>query len=252
MSSRSGKMARPTGHLLMSGTMPYRSAWAMQQALAEARADGVISNVLILLEHPHTYTLGRSGRIEHLLMDEAERQRQGVEVLEVDRGGDITYHGPGQLVIYPIRFLGVPDTSGRLPGVDYIGYIRSLEEVLIRTLATFGVAGRRYKGYTGVWVDTSAGPEKVAAIGIKVSARGISMHGAALNVNPDLAFFSGIIPCGIPDKPVTSLHRLLGEGCPSLDEAAGAICEAFSAVFDERLIPARLADLLPSAAAPEK
>ncbi|GAB4468929.1 MAG: lipoyl(octanoyl) transferase LipB [Anaerolineae bacterium] len=245
-------MARSTGHLLTPGMMSYREAWAMQQALAEARADGAISNVLILLEHPHTYTLGRSGHIEHLLMDEAERQRRGVDVLEVDRGGDITYHGPGQLVIYPIRFLGVPDPSGRLPAVDYIGYIRALEEVLIRTLAVFGAAGRRYEGYTGVWVDTPAGPEKVAAIGVKVNARGVSMHGAALNVNPDLTFFSGIIPCGIPDKPVTSLHRLLGEDCPSLDQTAQVVSDVFSAVFDERLIPACLDDLLPSTAAGNK
>jgi len=230
--------------LLGLGEVPYEQAWDIQRRLGEMRASGTIPDVLILLEHPHTYTLGRSGHIENLLMSEQERQEKGVTVLEVDRGGDITYHGPGQLVIYPIRFLGVPGADGRLPKVDYVGYIRMLEETLIRTLAAYNVNGYRIEGLTGVWVDTVEGQEKIAAIGVRVNSKGISSHGAALNVNPDLSYFAGIVPCGITDKGVTSLQKLLGAQTPPMHDVVSRYCACFSEVFEVNLHQAEAAALL--------
>ena len=231
-------------HLIHLGLTDYETAWDIQRRLAEARAAGQIADTLLLLEHPHTYTLGRAAHIEHLLMSEAERARRGVKVIHVDRGGDITYHGPGQLVAYPIRYLGQPDPTGRLVKADYVGYIRSLEEVLIRTLAPFGLQGYRVEGYTGVWVEGPSGPEKIAAIGVRVNARGISTHGAALNVTTDLTYFRGIIPCGISDRAVTSMQALLGERTPPMREVIASFEAAFAGVFGCELIPARLGELV--------
>jgi len=218
---------RRPGYLLRLGETDYAEAWALQRRLAEARAANRIPDTLILLQHPHTYTLGRSGRVEHLLMSEAERAKKGVSVYQVDRGGDITYHGPGQLVGYPIMYLGRPDPSGRLPQVDYVGYLRRIEKVLIRSLAAWGIAAECSEGYTGVWV----GLEKVAAIGVKVDGRGVSQHGFALNVDPDLGFFDGIVPCGIHDRGVTALARLLGRPV-ALDEVAEVVAVQFAHVFE--------------------
>lgn len=232
-------------HVVTLGSVDYYAAWDIQRRLAAARAEGRIEDSLLLLEHPHTYTLGRSGSAEHLLLDEAERARLGVEVVEVDRGGDITYHGPGQLVAYPIRYLGKADPAGHLPQADYVGYLRHLEKVLIRTVGAFGVVARREEGYTGVWVDTPAGPQKIAAIGVRVSAKGISTHGTALNVSVDLSYFAGIVPCGIHDRAVTSLRALLGNSAPSPDEAREAYTTAFADTFGYTMLPASLTDLLP-------
>jgi lipoate-protein ligase B len=217
---------RRPGYLLRLGETDYAEAWALQRRLAKARAAHRIPDTLILLTHPHTYTLGRSGREEHLLMGEAERAAKGVSVYQVDRGGDITYHGPGQLVGYPMMYLGRPDPSGRLSQVDYVGYLRRIEQVLIGSLAAWGIAAERSEGYTGVWV----GFEKVAAIGVKVDGRGVSQHGFALNVHPDLTFFDGIVPCGIRDRGVTSLARLLGRSL-ALDEVAEVVAAQFAQVF---------------------
>lgn len=215
------------------GLVDYAEAWALQKRLVAERAEGRIGDTLLLLEHPHTYTLGRSGKLEHLLMSQAERQARGVSVHWVDRGGDITYHGPGQLVGYPIILvpyalaaLSPQDGRDRIPQADYVRYLRDIEEVIIRTLATFGVRGARVAGYTGVWV----GGEKIAAIGVKVNARGISSHGFALNVCPDLSYFAGIIPCGIADRGVTSLERVLGRPV-TVDEVIPAVIAAFGEVF---------------------
>ncbi len=231
-------------NLVRLGLMEYHAAWELQRRLAAARAAGTIRDTLLLLEHPHTYTLGRSGRVEHLLMSAEERARRGVTVVEVDRGGDITYHGPGQLVAYPILYLGRADHRGHLPTADYVGYLRRLEEVLIRTLAAVGVEGRREEGYTGVWVDTPNGVAKVAAIGVRVSAQGVSTHGVALNVDPDLDYFKGIIPCGIADRPVTSLRELLGVAAPSMQQVMDCFTAAFAEVFGYRMVPLELSDLL--------
>ena len=235
----------PESYVLELGTVPYQEAWDIQRSLVDARIENTIPDTLILLQHPHTYTLGRSGDMANLLMNEAERAQKGVTVLEVNRGGDITYHGPGQLVIYPIRFLGIPDPSGLLPKVDYVGYIRQLEQVIIQTIGAYGLHGKRIEGLTGVWLDTPTGPEKIAAIGVHVNSKGVSSHGAALNVNPDLAFFDGIVPCGITDKGVTSLHKLLGDDAPTLTEVADQLKQAFSTVYGDTLQPATLAELLP-------
>jgi lipoyl(octanoyl) transferase len=219
-------------HLIHLGLTDYRKGWEIQRALAEARASGSIGDTLLLLEHPHTYTLGRSARPEHLLFSAEECARRGIDVVEVDRGGDITYHGPGQLVAYPIRCLGEPDASGRLVQRDYVGYVRQLEEVLIHTIAPFGLEGRREDGLTGVWVNTRIGLAKIAAIGVRVNARGVSTHGVALNVTTDLSYFEGIIPCGIRDKTVTSLGTLLRDAVPPMEQVITSFTAAYQDVFD--------------------
>jgi lipoyl(octanoyl) transferase len=234
-------------NLIQPGLVDYHEAWAMQRTLAEARAHHAIDDTLILLQHPHTYTLGRSAHREHLLLSADECAKQSIDVVDVDRGGDITYHGPGQLVAYPIRYLGQVDPQGKLIQADYVGYIRHLEEILIRTIAPFGIAGRRDKGLTGVWVDTRVGPAKIAAIGVRVSARGVSTHGVALNVTTDLSYFDGIIPCGIRDKAVTSLWVLLRDATPSIQEVVASFTAAYSDVFDCTLSPTNLDVLLPAA-----
>lgn len=207
--------------------IPYEEAWALQKALASARARQEIPDTLLLLEHPHTYTLGSAGKMEHLLLSEAELKAQGIEVLRVDRGGDITYHGPGQLVGYPIIQL-----QRSIDGLhaDVVQYIRKLEESLILALADFGIQGERLEGYTGVWVQEAGDWAKIAAIGVKVSARAVTQHGFALNIDPDLRYFRGIIPCGIPDKPVSSMAALLG-AAPDFAEVSTAVLRAFGQVF---------------------
>ncbi len=211
------------------GVMDYAKAWQMQKRLAQARAEGQIPDTLVLLEHPHTYTVGRSGHDQHLLMGQAEREAMGVSLYHVDRGGDITYHGPGQLVGYPIMYLGRPGADGRMPSADYVGYLRQIEEVLIRTLAEWDIGAARWEGYTGVWVDVGE-PDPCVAIGVKVDGRGVTQHGFALNVNPDLGYFSGIVPCGIDDRGVTSMAQLLGESV-DLDRVAAAVAEHFGKLF---------------------
>ena len=179
------------------GEMDYLEAWEVQKIIARRRGDGSLPDSLILLEHPHTYTLGRRGKLSDVLVGETALKQMGVQVCHVDRGGEVTYHGPGQIVAYPIvdvRPLGGPVT-----------YIRTLEAVLINTLRDFGLEAHREDSLTGVWV----GHEKIAAIGVKIS-RGITTHGLALNVNPDLSYFQHIVPCGIEGMAVTSLERLLG------------------------------------------
>ena len=227
------------------GLVDYNVAWNIQRELAEARASGSICDTLLLLEHPHTYTLGRSAHLENLLLSEEERLRRGIALIEVDRGGDITYHGPGQIVAYPILYLGEPDPTGRLVKADYVGYLRKLEDLLIRLLATYGIVGERREKLTGVWVDTSGRLEKIAAIGVRVNARGVSTHGTALNVTTDLSFFDGIIPCGITEYGVTSLQSLLGENCPSIEDVAESFIQSFAAVFHKEIQMADLDLLLP-------
>jgi lipoate-protein ligase B len=181
------------------GLVPYREAWALQQELAARRRAQAIPDTLVLLEHPHVYTIGRRGTRDHVYLSDAELEARGITCLEVDRGGDVTYHGPGQLVGYPILDLG--------PQADVGAYLRTLEACLIETLGDFGIVGERLANYTGVWIQ---GQRKIAAIGVKV-AQGITTHGFALNVNTDLSLFSHILPCGIPDKGVTSMERELGK-----------------------------------------
>ncbi|SRR5690554_1647247 len=215
------------------GRVEYGAAWDLQKKLVAGRQGQQADDRLLLLEHPAVYTLGRSGHEENLLLDEQERERQGIALYYVDRGGDITYHGPGQLVGYPILDLKRLFARRGYERPDLHQYLRDVEEVIIQTLATFDVHAWRYAGYTGVWVDGDEGPEKIAAIGVKVSSKGISSHGFALNVDPNLAHFEGIVPCGIREHGVTSLARLL-ERPLAVTDVIPAVIEAFSTVFEQQ------------------
>ncbi len=211
--------ARPG--LLATGpeSIPYARALEQQRSLLEARIAARVPDVLLLCEHGPTITLGRGAHAEHLLSRPEDLAIRGVEVFEIERGGDVTWHGPGQLVGYPILDLG---PRGR----DVHRYLRDLEEVLIRVLAGYGLAGERDPGFTGVWVAGA----KVAAIGVKVK-RWVTMHGFALNVSCDLQGFRDIVPCGLHGRTVTSMERLLGPACPDLAAVAERLVEEFQAVF---------------------
>jgi lipoic acid synthetase len=200
------------------GRMAYREAWDLQRAFHEGRASGRTGNdYLLLLEHPHTYTVGRGGDAAHVLASPEDLSRLGAEVHHVDRGGDVTYHGPGQLVGYPIVHLGERP--------DVVAYVRRLERVLVLALADLGIEAWAEPGYTGVW--TAQG--KVAAIGVR-NARGVTMHGFALNVSTDLGYFSHIVPCGITDRPVASVSGLAGRRV-SIEEAVEVVVPRFVEVF---------------------
>ncbi len=234
-----------TSYRVDLGMIDYKTTWSLQQKLADARAAKRIPDTLLLLEHPPTYTLGRSGKQEHLLMSREECQVQGIAVYDdVDRGGDITFHGPGQLVAYPICFLGLTDASGCLVQSDYVGYVRRLEDVLIKTVAAFGIAGQRKRGLTGVWVNTDEGVAKIAAIGVHVSARGVSTHGTALNVTTDLQYFAGIVPCGIQESQICSMRSLLGTSAPTMEEVKTQFAVSYQNIFTVDLAPRSLHDLL--------
>ena len=204
------------------GRVDYEEAWALQRDLAVRRARGEASDTLLLLEHPPVYTTGRRTGGDRLLVP---AQALGAPLLSVDRGGDITFHGPGQLVAYPIIGLGAQPR-----GVQR--YVRGLEETIIRTLSGYGINAGREEGLTGVW----AGGEKIAAIGVRVSRPGgaagcwVTGHGLALNVNVDLGWFDRIVPCGIAGRGVTSMERLLGAPV-SLPEVASRLAKEFGRVF---------------------
>jgi lipoate-protein ligase B len=228
------------------GVVEYETAWHMQAELANQVAKQKRPPTLLLLEHPHTYTFGRSGHAENLLWDETELARRQVKVIWVDRGGDVTYHGPGQLVGYPLLPLAPgglrPDgDSTRIPRADFIGYIRRLEETLILALSRLGVMAFRMDGMTGVWVkdphalSAGARPAKIASIGVKVDVRGVSRHGFALNVSPDMHYWDGIVGCGLAGYPVTSLTELLTPP-PTEEVVIRSVLEAFSQVYHYRLI----------------
>ena len=206
------------------GTVRYLDALDLQRELVERRKAGDIPDQLLLLQHPPVITLGVKTRSDrsHILADDDSLSTRGVEVFESGRGGDVTFHGPGQIVGYPILDLR-PDRC------DVHRYVRDLEDVLIRTLRTFGVIGNRAEGLTGVWV----GRDKVAAIGVRI-ARWITSHGFALNVNTDLSHFDLIVPCGIRDRGVTSLQRLLGRPV-ELALVEDRLIAAFCDVFDVEL-----------------
>ncbi len=188
----------------------------------------ITTNYLLLVEHPPVYTLGKSGKMEHLLIDEAERQNKGIEFFKINRGGDITFHGPGQIVGYPILDLEKFYT-------DIGRYLRNLEETIILTLAEYGIKGERSQGETGVWIDPHVkGKErKICAIGVRCS-RWVTMHGFAFNINTDLNYFNYIIPCGIENKKVTSLQQELGYEV-DFNEAKEKVKKNFQKVFDVEL-----------------
>jgi lipoyl(octanoyl) transferase len=180
------------------GFIDYKEAWDLQKEVFELRYQNKISDVFFLLEHPNTYTFGKTADKKNLVGSEEYLHKNNISVYDIDRGGDITYHGPGQIVGYPI--INLENWKK-----DTHKYLRSLEEIIIQTCAEYGISAERNSRYTGVWI----GSRKIAAIGIKVS-RWITMHGFAFNINTDLSLFNGIIPCGINDKEVTSLQRETG------------------------------------------
>ena len=217
------------------GEVPYRAAWALQRQLAARIAAGEQPPTLLLLSHPPTYTFGRRGNPANLLWGEQQAQARGIAVVWSDRGGDVTYHGPGQVVGYPLLPLGKPrpDAHGRLrlPQADYVGYLRRLEAVLIAALATWGIRGFRMEGMTGVWVRLPDGrPAKVAAIGVRVDARGISQHGFALNIATDPTHWQGIIGCGLRGYAVANIGDLL-DPPPSRREVEERLALAFQQEF---------------------
>ena len=188
------------------GRIAYAPACDLQRQIVEARKAGAIPDVLLLCEHPHVITLGRNGNREHLRAGERVLKEMNVELHSTDRGGDITYHGPGQVVGYPILDLAEHRR-------DIRWYVEQLEELMIRATADLGLASRRAQGRRGVWVDTPSGEEKLAALGVHLS-RWVTSHGFAYNVSTDLRFFDLIVPCGIAGRRVTSLERALGRTVP--------------------------------------
>jgi lipoyl(octanoyl) transferase len=211
----------------------YSTAFELQRSLVELRKRGEIGDVLLLLEHTPVITLGRNAKAEHVLASREQLAARGVDVFECDRGGDVTYHGPGQLVGYPIFDLrGFTTPEGPRKTLGAVEFVRRLEEVLIRTCADFGIGARRVAGRTGVWTEQS--DAKVAAIGVHIS-RGVTSHGFALNVATDLEAFQLIVPCGIADRPVTSLARELGSA-PTLEKVAESAARNFGAVFGSQVL----------------
>ena len=226
------------------GSMDYQEAWTYQEKLfADIVAQkiqnrnlpedqqAITPNYLLFVEHPHVYTLGKSGKPEHLLLDEAGLVSHQATYYKINRGGDITYHGPGQLVGYPILDLDHFFT-------DIHRYLRYLEEAIILTLAEYGVPAGRIEGLTGVWLDhdTLKNPRKICALGVK-SSRWVTMHGFAFNVNVDLSYFGHIVPCGIDDKAVTSLHLELGRQV-DIQEVKEKVKKHLATLFEMNLIEA--------------
>jgi lipoate-protein ligase B len=252
------------------GLIEYQEAWELQDQYALEIAEGKRPATLLLLEHPHVYTFGRRGHQENLLWGEAQLRQKGIAIHWVDRGGDVTYHGPGQLVGYPLiplrpvrsleevefhppdlvltsesnLHMRRPDRSGtHIPQADYVGYVRKLEETLIIALARLGLAAGQRSGLTGVWIQADVHsrcprckpedrkkPAKIAAIGVKVDARGVSRHGFALNVDPDMQYWDGIIGCGLQDEPIVSLADLFSEP-PSMERVKQEVATAFVEVL---------------------
>lgn len=252
------------------GLIEYESAWKLQDQYAVEIADGKRQPTLLLLEHPHVYTFGRRGKQENLLWGESQLKEKGIAIHWVDRGGDVTYHGPGQLVGYPLlplRPVRSPENSelqnpmsarasdstldtmrpdrsdSRIPQADYVGYVRNLEKVIITALANLGLAAGQRQGLTGVWIQADVHsrcprcspedrkkPAKIAAIGVKVDARGVSRHGFALNVNPNMEYWDGIIACGLQDEPIVSLADLFPEP-PSMERVKEEVVKAFRETF---------------------
>jgi lipoyl(octanoyl) transferase len=223
------------------GRIEYGAACDLQRRIVAARKQALVPDVLLLCEHPHVITLGRSGKREHLLASDALLRQMRVEFHTTDRGGDITYHGPGQLVAYPIFNLAEIRR-------DVGWYVRQLEEAMIRTTAEYGISAERRAGRTGIWVEVSAGgaeihtEEKLGAIGVHIS-RWITSHGLAYNVCTDLRYFDLIVPCGIPDKRATSLERLLNKRI-ELDDAAPRLARHLSDCFGRAMRCAAFSELL--------
>jgi lipoyl(octanoyl) transferase len=244
--------------VLQLGALDYATGLRLQQKLVQLRKDGLIGDVLLLLEHTPVITLGRNAKAANVIASPEQLANRGVEVFETDRGGDVTFHGPGQLVGYPIFDLrGFASRDGKQKTLGAVEFVRRLEEVLIRTCADFAISTKRISGFTGVWTnpevsDTHVGTAasavqrseasssdnsveaKIAALGIHIS-RSVTSHGFALNVNVDLDYFDLIVPCGISSKPVTSMAKKLGQQL-SLQEVAHSISRNFGTVFESQML----------------
>jgi len=207
----------------------------LQKRIVAARKAEVIEDVLLICEHPHVITQGRSGKWEHLLASEHVLRQKGVEYYETSRGGDITYHGPGQIVAYPIVNLGAIRR-------DVVWYVRMLEEAMIRATAEFGITAERVRGKTGIWVKSGDTEEKLGAIGVRIS-RWVTSHGLAYNVSTDLRYFDLIVPCGIANRKATSLEKLLGRSLDS-KEVARSLAKHFGEVFGREMKKAAREELL--------
>lgn len=212
-----------TLHTYRLGLTPYAKAHALQERLVEARKEGKVGDTLLLLEHPKVITLGRAAKRAHILMSEEELAREGYDLFDTGRGGDVTFHGPGQLVVYPIVDLK-PDRQ------DVRRYVFDLEETMIRVCGSYGLQAGRVQGRNGAWI----GDRKVGAVGVRIS-RWITMHGFALNVNTALRQFGAIVPCGIADAGVTSLERELGRTLP-FAEVETCAAEHFAACLGAELV----------------
>ena len=246
--------------VLQLGTLDYVTGLRLQQRLVDLRKEGRIGDVLLLLEHTPVITLGRNAKAANILASPERLAERTVEVCECDRGGDVTFHGPGQLVGYPIFNLReIQADDGKQKTLGAVAYIRRLEEVLIRTCADFGIPTKRVSGLTGVWTDndcvetaapgspveqssTVLGEAKIAAIGVHIS-RAVTSHGFALNLNVDLSYFNLIIPCGITSKPVTSMAKELGTQVP-LTDVAHSISRNFGLIFQSQMLWLESLDLL--------
>jgi lipoyl(octanoyl) transferase len=225
----------PEVHFRDLGLIDYKEAWELQESLFQASIQEKIQirngvndiqtkNYLLFCEHPHVYTLGKSGSEANLLLNESELQEKDATYYKINRGGDITYHGPGQLVVYPIFDLDYFFT-------DIHKYMRYLEEAVIQTLEHFGIKGGRVEGLTGVWIEgDTLRARKISAMGVK-SSRWVTMHGIGFNINSDLSYFSNIIPCGIDDKAVTSMQKELGQTV-SMDEVAKILKQNLALLFN--------------------
>lgn len=210
------------------GRVPYAPACDLQRRLVQARKAHAVPDVLLFCEHPHVVTLGRNGQREHLRVSRSLLEQMNVEFHPTDRGGDITYHGPGQVVGYPILDLAQHRRDVRW-------YVERLEEIMIRATAGYGVAAKRLEDKHGIWVGTPVGEEKLAALGIHLS-RWVTSHGFAYNVSADLRYFDLIVPCGLVGKGVTSLERILGRAV-SGEEVRGSLARHFGEVFERTMIP---------------
>jgi lipoyl(octanoyl) transferase len=234
--------------ILQLGAVDYATALRLQETLVALRKDGRIGDVVLLLEHTPVITLGRNAKAKNILASPELLAQRGVEVFECDRGGDVTFHGPGQLVAYPIFDLrSFPADSPARKYLGVVEYVRRLEEVLIRTCADFGIPAKRIPGLTGVWtgddahrstissvVAPNAAEAKIAALGVHIS-RGVTSHGIALNVDTDLSFFNLIVPCGIEAKPVTSMSKELARTIP-LQDVAHSLSRNFGSVFASQIL----------------
>jgi len=231
-------------HLLSLGRISYAAGLDVQRRVVAARKAGLIGDTLLLLEHPPVLTLGRNAKRENVLASDELLREKGVELHEINRGGDVTYHGPGQLVGYPIVDLRGDLPGKRGPHLGAVDFVRLLEEVLIRTCGDFRVMTQRVKGRTGVWTvaNGSVAEKKIAALGIHVS-QGVTSHGFALNVTTDLRDFEWIVPCGIADRAVTSLE-LESDAEPTMERTIHSVARNFGRILERQMIWCESLDLL--------